>query len=43
MQLKHHQLLLSLQQWSRDRQLISGQNAALNLSALLVQLRSALL
>ncbi|HJS16413.1 MAG TPA: hypothetical protein VJ795_15160, partial [Rheinheimera sp.] len=43
MQLKHHQLLLSLQQWGRDRQLITGQNAALNLSALLVQLRSALL
>lgn len=43
LQLKHHQLLLSLQQWGRDRQLISGQNAALNLSALLVQLRSALL
>jgi DNA polymerase-3 subunit delta' len=42
MQLKHHQLLLSLQQWGRDRQLISGQNAALNLSALLVQLRTAL-
>lgn len=43
MQLKHHQLLVSLQQWSRDRQLITGQNAVLNLSALLVQLRSALL
>ncbi|MDR7122011.1 DNA polymerase III subunit delta' [Rheinheimera soli] len=43
MQLKHHQLLVSLQQWGRDRQLITGQNAALNLSALLVQLRSALL
>ncbi len=42
MQLKHHQLLLSLQQWGRDKQLISGQNAALNLSALLVQLRAAL-
>jgi DNA polymerase-3 subunit delta' len=43
MQQKHHQLLVSLQQWGRDRQLISGQNMALNLSALLVQLKSALL
>lgn len=42
MQLKHHQLLVALQQWGRDRQLISGQNAALNLSAFLLQLRSAL-
>jgi DNA polymerase-3 subunit delta' len=43
MQQKHYQLLSSLQQWGRDRQLISGQNTALNLSALLLQLRSALL
>jgi len=43
LQMKQMQLLSRLQQWSRERTLVQGQNSQLSLAALLLQLRSALL
>lgn len=42
LQAKQLQLVSKLQQWQKDRALVAGQNSQLNLAALLLSIRAAL-